>query len=529
MITILNLDLLLVGTAVAGAAMLGISVFVSNARSATAQALLAYSLVTIGWSLANYASYRLPEPEQVLTAIRLVLFFASWHALTFLLLALNFPANNSRIRRVTVLLLLSWTAAISLLTLTPFVYQAVESITPTIQTAVGPGIALFGLTVVSFIVTGIFILARRLRTATQEKRQYELVFSGVVITFAFVVIFNFLFPAFLNSAELIPYGGLFQLPLIMLTAYAILKHKLFNVKVAGSALIVFALALVSVGEIILAHNTTTIIFRSVVFTFVLILGGFLIRSVYREVEQRELIDEQRRELAAANAQQESLLHFISHEIKGYLTKNEAAFDAIRSGDFGETSPQLHDLSTTALADTRKGVSTVMDILDASNLKKGTVAYKKEPFDLSQSIQLVVNDLTSAAREKGLLLSYKKPSQEIAPYTGDADKLARHVFRNIIDNSIKYTVSGSVQVLLTKSESGYRFVVSDTGVGITPDDMSRLFTEGGHGKDSIKVNVHSTGYGLYIAKQIVEAHGGKVWAESDGAGKGSRFVVELPTS
>ena len=68
-----------------------------------------------------------------------------------------------------------------------------------------------------------------------------------------------------------------------------------------------------------------------------------------------------------------------------------------------------------------------------------------------------------------------------------------------------------------------------GVGITPEDMQRLFTEGGHGKDSLKINVHSTGYGLYIAKSIVVAHGGKIWAESAGAGKGSRFVVELPAA
>lgn len=235
----------------------------------------------------------------------------------------------------------------------------------------------------------------------------------------------------------------------------------------------------------------------------------------------------KQELEVANAQQEGLLHFISHEIKGYLTKNEAAFDAIRSGDFGNVSVKLTEMSTSALADTRKGVATVMDILDASNLKKGTVSYKKESFDLSQSIQQVVNDLTSAAREKNLLLSFKKPLDAVCLFAGDKEKLERHVIRNIIDNSIKYTPSGSVTVALEKTDAGYRFSVTDTGVGISNEDKGHLFTEGGHGKDSIKVNVHSTGYGLFIAKQVVEAHGGKIWAESDGAGKGSRFIVELP--
>jgi signal transduction histidine kinase len=71
-------------------------------------------------------------------------------------------------------------------------------------------------------------------------------------------------------------------------------------------------------------------------------------------------------------------------------------------------------------------------------------------------------------------------------------------------------------------------VKDTGVGITEEDKARLFTEGGHGKDSQTINAHSTGYGLFIAKQITEAHGGTIRAESEGAGKGSIFVVEFPT-
>jgi signal transduction histidine kinase len=112
-------------------------------------------------------------------------------------------------------------------------------------------------------------------------------------------------------------------------------------------------------------------------------------------------------------------------------------------------------------------------------------------------------------------------------TGDAPQINDHVLRNLIDNSINYTPTGSVTVSLKKVGDKFVFAVKDTGVGITAEDKVRLFTEGGHGKDSIKVNVHSTGYGLYIAKQIIEAHGGTVRAESEGAGKGSTFTAEFP--
>ena len=70
-------------------------------------------------------------------------------------------------------------------------------------------------------------------------------------------------------------------------------------------------------------------------------------------------------------------------------------------------------------------------------------------------------------------------------------------------------------------------IQDTGVGINPIDRSRLFTEGGSGINSLKINVESTGFGLYIAKKIVDEHKGRVWVESEGEGKGSTFFVELP--
>jgi len=234
-----------------------------------------------------------------------------------------------------------------------------------------------------------------------------------------------------------------------------------------------------------------------------------------------------KELELANREQESLLHFISHEIKGYLTKSEAGFASIIEGDFGAISEQLRGMSRNALSEVRKGVATVMEILDASNLKKGTVSYVKESFDFKKAVLEVIEDLKPGADEKHLAIDLAIAEGRYT-FSGDEDKLRRHAIRNLIDNAIKYTPSGSIRVELSDGEK-IRLVVQDSGVGITQEDMARLFTEGGHGKDSIKINVHSTGYGLYIAKRIIEAHGGKIWAESMGQGKGSRFIVELPAA
>ncbi|OGG45562.1 hypothetical protein A2673_00945 [Candidatus Kaiserbacteria bacterium RIFCSPHIGHO2_01_FULL_50_13] len=527
---VVNIDLMLVGAAVAGAAMLALVVYVSNSRSATAQALLLYSAVTIGWSLANFISYRLTDEVHILWAIRLVLFFASWHAYAFLLLALEFPNKVNKTKGWALAALAGWTGLVSALVMTPFVYERVIFIGPSsIETSVGWGIIVFGSTVLVYVSAGVVFLAQKLlRTSGVERRQYEFVFAGVAITFFFILTFNFILPAFFNIADLIPFGGLFQLPLIALTAYAILRHHLFNVKIAATALLIFILSVISVSEIIVAEDTAIMVFRIVIFLLILLSGALLIRGVYKEISQRELIEAQEKELELVNREQEALLHFLSHEVKGYLAKGEAGFAAIIDGAYGRVSEGLETMAKLALQEMRAGVGVVMGILDASNLKKGTVSYKKEPFDFKKIVEAIVGEMRTSAEKKGLQLSLTAP-EGVYTVMGDDEKLRQHVVRNLIGNSITYTPSGSVSVFLGGKGGRVRMVVEDTGVGISPEDMEKLFTEGGHGQDSIKVNVHSTGFGLYIAKQIVEAHGGKIWAESEGVGKGSRFVIDLPTA
>lgn len=235
------------------------------------------------------------------------------------------------------------------------------------------------------------------------------------------------------------------------------------------------------------------------------------------------------ELEESNKRQEGLIHFISHEIKGFLTKNLAIFASIKEGDYGQATPELQGAAEYGLTDTKKGVETVMDILSASNLKKGTTTFVMIPFDLKESVLSIAEGLKPEAEAKGLQLMIDVGDETIGKVTGDKDQLEKHVFRNLIDNAIKYTPKGEVKVGLKKNGDTILFSVQDSGVGITDEDKKRLFTEGGHGKDSILVNVNSTGYGLFIAKSIVIAHKGRIWAESEGKDKGSTFFVELPAA
>jgi signal transduction histidine kinase len=322
------------------------------------------------------------------------------------------------------------------------------------------------------------------------------------------------------------YGIMAMAVFMVFLAYVIVKYQQFKIQLIATQALVIAIVILIAAEFTLTQGTVGYVLVGVTLALAAITGIALIRSVKKEISLREHIEQLAGELQKTNERQENLIHFIGHEVKGFLTKAQGAFAALVEGDFGTVPAETIPFVERALAETRNGVDSVSAILKAANLKKGTVAYDKKPFDLKALVEKAVDSAKQTAEQKGLVLTLVTDA-ETYQMTGDAPQINDHVLRNLIDNSINYTPTGSVTVSLKKVGDKYVFAVKDTGVGITDEDKVRLFTEGGHGKESIKVNVHSTGYGLFIAKQITEAHGGTIRAESEGAGKGSTFIVEFP--
>jgi len=236
-------------------------------------------------------------------------------------------------------------------------------------------------------------------------------------------------------------------------------------------------------------------------------------------------DNRYNELKETARKQKEFLRFMSHEIKGHLAKSKAAFAAIAEGDFGPISTPLKSMASSALADSQKGVDTVMSILQGADMERGTTTIEKKEFDFSAVVRRVVEDFRPEITEKKLELT--SSIEDGCMVDGDAEKLERHVVRNLVENAFRYTPRGRIEVSLTKKDGMVHLAVTDTGVGITPQDMQRLFTEGGHGAQSKEVNPDSTGFGLYIAKQITEAHGGRISATSPGPAQGATFSADLP--
>jgi len=325
--------------------------------------------------------------------------------------------------------------------------------------------------------------------------------------------------------------ALLSLPVFVLAlTLMVTNDKVFKLGDATIQILFYIFLVISGSGFFFVTGITDFILTAISFAVTIGFALLLFQGARREIKLRHQIEALAQELELTNQRQESLLHFVGHEVKGYLTKDMSAFAALAEGDFGVLPDTAKTLVQNALAQSRDGANSVIDILHASNQKKGTVEYKKEPFDLAALVTEWHGKVKPLAEKKGLALNLSI-DESGKPYTvvGDGSQTGEHVLRNLFENSVNYTPTGHVDISLKKEQGKAVLSIKDTGVGISPEDRKRLFTEGGKGKDSIKVNVHSTGYGLFIAKNVVEAEGGTVRAESEGAGKGSTFIAEFPVS
>ncbi len=519
--------LFLVGAAVINI-ILASAVFKSDSKNTTNRIFFYLSLTVVLW-LSTYSVY-LPDlklPPLIMT--RLGIFFAAPMSVLFFLLAHTIPNRKLGLRDLYLNIISVLTAAVMILNISPFAFVDASIIDGRLAITPGFGFIPFVLFSTFFSLSAIYLLFRKFKRAEGEiKHQIKLVLGGIVLMLVFVMITIPLPIIFLKSGVFVPLMPVYTLIFLGTTAYAITKYRLFNIKVFITQALTLVIWVTLFSKIFVATTFLEKGIDSIIFLITVLFGTSLIRSVRREIEQREKIEIQEKELEIANKQQENLIHFISHEVKGYLTNAQAAFASILQGDFGASTPEMKTMVDAALASTRKGSDTVKEILSAANIKKGTITYKSEPFDFKDVVKNATDLLRPVAVAKNLILE-EQIGEGTFSTKGDKSQIEEHVIRNLIDNSIKYTPSGKITVGLEEKDGKILFSVKDTGVGITSEDKSRLFTEGGHGKDSIKVNAHSTGYGLFIAKNIVDAHHGRIWAESEGAGKGSQFYVELNSS
>ncbi len=252
----------------------------------------------------------------------------------------------------------------------------------------------------------------------------------------------------------------------------------------------------------------------------------LINSTNEELKkQRDELEILANELKRLNSDKDRFMSILSHDLKSpfstILGLSEMLTENIRAFSVTELEDIAINLSKTA----HNTYKLLEDLLLWTRAQSGKIPFKLQKLSLSEICRLTLEILNPGARAKGITLSYN-PMDEIYVFA-DEDML-RTVLRNLVSNAIKFTDKNG-SIIIGAEETGSKLIVSvsDNGVGISPENVPKLFNNSEILTTPGTAHETGTGFGLLLCKEFVEKHGGRIWAESE-QGRGSKFIFSLPS-
>lgn len=217
----------------------------------------------------------------------------------------------------------------------------------------------------------------------------------------------------------------------------------------------------------------------------------------------------------------------AHQLRTPLSAIKWTLSMLVDGEVGPISKEQKDLLGKTYQSNERMINLVNDLLNTTRIEEGKFLAKTAKHDFVKIVNKIIIPFAEEVKREGLSFEYQKPLKATPLAEVDAEKISLAI-QNILDNSLHYTKAGNIKVSLTfdKERSEFLLVVSDTGMGIAPNDQPRIFSKFFRAVSALKMETEGSGLGLFIAKNIIEAHGGKIWFESQG-GKGTAFYLTLP--
>lgn len=517
---------------------LGSSILLDSPRKATNRSFFSLIITGVGWVVSLYYFYFFSDPDWVLVIGKVNFAFAAlatYALYNFVRNFLDLPKSKTDIFfAVEMAIMVFITIA------TPWISQ--EEIVSGLDriTKFGSLYWLFLLHMAAYVLYTIWLLIsnayKKRAVDKKSQRGVKYLSIGISIPFFLTVLTNVILPYFFGYYALQDYAPAYSLFIFGFGAYAIGKHHLFNLKVISTEIFTFALWLVVYIKVLLSNGSLDLTINLSLLVLVVVVGMVLIRSVIREVETREKIELLAADLQKANdrlteldRQKSEFVSFATHQLRAPLTAMKGYASLILEGDMGKITPETKEAVGRIFESTNTLTSIVDDYLNVTRIELGTMKYAFETLDLKTLIEDVIAELKpniDKATNVKFLFGAENAGTDYR-ITADRDKL-KQVIANLIDNSIKYTPSGSIGVSLSFNRSKHKFVfmLKDTGIGITPETLPLLFKKFTRAGNANKTNIKGTGLGLFVAKEIVTAHHATIRAESMGEGKGSTFVVEF---
>ncbi|MEE8637110.1 MAG: HAMP domain-containing sensor histidine kinase, partial [Dehalococcoidia bacterium] len=250
------------------------------------------------------------------------------------------------------------------------------------------------------------------------------------------------------------------------------------------------------------------------------LGAIALENA-RELEQChtevDKLEEERRQFVR-------FLSVVAHDLQSPLVATQSLLSYIVDGYTGDITDGQQDLLQRGIRRIDELLTLITDLLDIPRIEAGQLEREMQQISLNGVVKQAVVGLDNVARQKGIALEVELPESSPAVYA--SSRRLQQVLNNLISNAISHTRDGTALVRVKEHDSEIRVEVMDTGIGIPPGELPRVFDDFFRGSNAGK---KGTGLGLSISKRIIEAHGGKIWAEGPcpETGKGSRFTFSLP--
>lgn len=249
------------------------------------------------------------------------------------------------------------------------------------------------------------------------------------------------------------------------------------------------------------------------------------RDITEQVRNREI--EAARQLAEReNETKDQFLATLSHELRTPLTPVLGALAELKGNLANASRSEIEETIDIVRRNVLLEARIIDDLLDLTRISRGKVEIRREAVDVHSAVQDAVNIVNPDASAKGLVLSVELSAEEHWIW-GDSTRI-RQVFWNLLNNAVKFTPErGRITVLVQNCAPGRIAIeVTDTGIGLAPDQVSKIFMAFEQGEREITRQYGGLGLGLAITKKLVEMQDGSIGAQSEGRGKGSKFRVEF---
>ncbi len=388
--------------------------------------------------------------------------------------------------------------------------------------------ALFLYIAVYFSIAFILMFNKFTKLKGNERNQVEIIFPSIMFASISALGVSLVMPTFGNFT-LFWAGPFFSGYTLLTIAYGIIRYGLFDIKLVATEFITLTTWMLLVFKILFDKTPFDRTIDGIILTLIVISGVLVIKAVKKETYLREKDDELVVQLQALDKKKSEFMSLATHQLRTPLTAMKGYSSMILDGTFGKVNnPEVEDAVNKISRSTTDLTMIVEDYLNISQIEQGRMQYNFSTFDVVGLIKNIMSDVKNSVDRAGLTLDLTYP--ENVEYTISADKgKIKQVFLNVVDNAIKYTPQGAITISLVKDNDKILVIVADTGVGINPEILPTLFNKYVRAPDASQINILGTGLGLYVAGEILKAHKGRAWGESEGEGKGSRFFIELPAA